>query len=421
MSIRNLFKSAKFILLLSLLLLLTGCFQSEPEETAERALSVEVLSVSRGDLEILTTLTGQVYPIEEVQLTPRMPGTAAQVHVSKGSRVTAGQVVVTLDQRDTQNSIRQAEASLSSAQAGLGIAQAGLGSAQAGLETALAGQAASGEQYAQAVRELERMQILYDQGAVTGQQLEQAEMSASETILSSSQSQVNQAHAQVNQASAQVNQARAQVNQAQVSVETARSSLADTTIRSPINGVVTEVNVKTGEIISGQMPAVTVSQLDPVIIRTNVSEYLINHFSVNQRVTVRVPSALDVPLQGTVNMIASVPAAGTMTYPMEIRMGNQQSLIKVGMFAEVELTTETRRNVLLLPSEAVVIREGRTVVFLADDDRAVMQEVTIGIDNGESVEVLTGLQVGQRIIYRGQDFLEDGSLIHINGDGSGLS
>ena len=406
MSIRKRFKPIKLILLLSFLLLLTGC-RSEPEETAERPLSVEVLSVSRGDLELLTKLTGQVYPIEEVQLTPKMPGTAAQVHVSKGSRVSSGQVVVTLDQRDIQNSIRQAEA-------GLVIAQAGLGAAQAGLETALSGLAASEEQYAQAVRELERMQILYDQGAVTGQQLEQAEVSASETVLNSSRSQVSQARAQVNQA-------HAQVNQAQVSVETARSSLADTTIRSPISGVATEVNVKAGETVSAQMPAVTVTQLDPVIIRTNVSEYLINHFSVNQRVTVRVPSALNVPLQGTVNTIASVPAAGTMTYPMEVRMGNQQSLIKVGMFAEVELTTETRRNVLLVPSEAVVIREGRTVVFMADDDRAVMQEVTVGIDNGESAEILTGLQVGQRVIYRGQDFLEDGSLIHINGDGSGLS
>jgi RND family efflux transporter MFP subunit len=352
----------------------------QPEE---RALSVEIMEVAYGNVEVRTTLTGQVEPREEVRLTPKLPGTAQQVHVSIGERVVAGQVMVTLDQSDIQNSIRQSEA--------------GLAIAQAGLETAEAGLAMAEEQHAQSLRELERIKVLYDQGAVTKQQFEQTEMAASETSLNSTRSQVNQA--------------RAQVNQAWVAAENARSMLSDTEIRTPITGIVTNINAKVGEVVSGQIAAVSVAQLDPVVVKPTVSEYLINRFSINQEVSISIPAVSNDPYQGMVNAIAPVPAAGTMTYPMEIEISNQDGLIKAGMFAEINLTTETRRNVLVVPSEAVVIREGRTVLFLVEGHRAVMREVIVGIDNGQSAEIVYGVNAGHRIIYRGQDFLEDGSLI----------
>jgi RND family efflux transporter MFP subunit len=362
---------------------LSACGETEIDQPEERALSVEIMEVAYGNVEVRTTLTGLVEPRADVRLTPKMPGIAKQVYVSIGEQVVAGQVLVTLDQNDIQNSIRQSEA--------------GLAIAQAGLETAEAGLAMAEEQHAQSLRELERIKVLYDQGAVTKQQFEQAEMAASEASLNSTRSQVNQA--------------RAQVNQARVAAENARSVLTDTEIRTPIAGIVTEINAKVGEVVSGQMAAVSVAQLDPVVVKPRVSEYLINRFSINQEVAISIPAASNEPYQGMVNAIAPVPAAGTMTYPMEIEIGNQDGLIKAGMFAEINLTTETRRNVLVVPSEAVVIREGRTVLFLVEGHRAVMREVIVGIDNGQSAEIVYGVNAGHRIIFRGQDFLEDGSLI----------
>jgi len=375
-------------LFLILAAILSGCQQAVPEPREERALSVEIMDVSIGNLAVRTTLTGQVHALETVRLTPKMPGSVARVHVVEGDTVSAGQLLISLDQKDIQNSIRQAEA-------GLAIAQAGYESAEAGLVMAE-------EQHQQALRELERMLTLYESGAITKQQLEQAELSASETSILSTRSQVNQA--------------QAQVNQARVSLDVARSTLADTEIRSPLNGTVTEMNAVVGEVISGQAPAVSISTLNPVVVKTTVSEYLINRFTTGQEVNISIPAASSELYQGTVSTIAQVPSSGSMTYPMEMEIPNQESLIKVGMFAEIDLTTETRQNVLLVPSEAVVIREGRPVVFLAHQQRAVMREVTIGIDNGQFAEILSGLQAGQRIIFRGQDFLEDGSLIDdVNG------
>ena len=369
---------------------LAGCQSTPPEPQTERAFSVEIMEVTLGDLAVRTTLTGQVHPLEEVRLTPKMPGIVTRVHVSQGASVSSGQLLVSLDQKDILNSIRQAEA--------------GLAISRAGLETAQAGLAMAEEQHQQALRELERMQTLHASGAITTQQLEQAEMAASESSINSTRSQVNQA--------------QAQANQAQVSLEVARSALADTEIRSPIGGIVTEINAVVGEVISGQLPAVSVAQLDPVLVKTTVSEFLINRFTDGQEVAILIPAAASDHYLGTVSAIAPVPSSGTMTYPMEMEVPNAEGLIRVGMFAEVELTTESRDQVLLVPSEAVVVREGRTVVFLAEDGRAVLQEVIVGIDNGQSAEILSGLQAGQRIIFRGQDFLQDGSLIDdVNGRG----
>lgn len=376
--------------LLLLMGFLAGCQSTPPEPQTERAFSVEIMEVTLGDLAVRTTLTGQVHPLEEVRLTPKMPGIVTRVHVSQGASVSSGQLLVSLDQKDILNSIRQAEA--------------GLAISRAGLETAQAGLAMAEEQHQQALRELERMQTLHASGAITTQQLEQAEMAASESSINSTRSQVNQA--------------QAQANQAQVSLEVARSALADTEIRSPIGGIVTEINAVVGEVISGQLPAVSVAQLDPVLVKTTVSEFLINRFTDGQEVAILIPAAASDHYLGTVSAIAPVPSSGTMTYPMEMEVPNAEGLIRVGMFAEVELTTESRDQVLLVPSEAVVVREGRTVVFLAEDGRAVLQEVIVGIDNGQSAEILSGLQAGQRIIFRGQDFLQDGSLIDdVNGRG----
>ncbi|SMP61420.1 efflux RND transporter periplasmic adaptor subunit [Anoxynatronum buryatiense] len=387
-------KISKRLLMIVLLttLLLSACQPSEVEIPTERALSVEIMEVSYGDLQVRTTLTGQVHPLEEVRLAPKMPGTVRQVYVSVGDRVQAGETLVTLDQRDLLNSIRQSEAAA-------GIAEAGVATAEAGL-------AAVEEQHQQALRELNRIQTLYQQGAATKQQLEQAEMAASDNALNSSQ--------------AQVEQARAQLNQAQVTIEVARSSLEDTVIRAPIEGVVTEVNAKLGEGISG--PAVTVAQLNPVVVKTTVSEYLINRFEIGQEVSVKIPAAQTEAYQGTVSTIAPAPGTGSLTYPMEMEISNPDGVIKIGMFAEVELTMETRENVITIPSEAVVIREGRTVVFLVEEERAVMREVIVGVDNGQTAEIAYGLNAGDRIIFSGQDFLEDGSLINdVNGKGSDAS
>ncbi len=362
---------------------LAGCQQAAVEIPEERAISVAVTEASYGDLAVNTTLTGQVKPIEEVRLVPKIPGTVTQVHVSVGDSVTTGQTLITLDQRDMRNNARQAEAALSIAQAGLETARAGLASAEM--------------QHQQALRDLERTQTLYNQGAVTQQQLEQAEMSASENALNTSRSQVSQAEAQV--------------NQARVSLDIAKASLQDTEIVSPFAGMVVELNATAGEFLSGQAAAAIIAQLDTMTLTTQVSEYLINRFTPGQEVALGIPAAFSGTVTGTVNTIAPAPATGTMTYPMEIHVANPEGLIKSGMFAEVEITTETRENALLVPSASVVVREGRTVVFLAEDDRAVMKEVIVGIDNGDLTEIAYGLKDGDFIVYKGQDFLEDGSLI----------
>ena len=354
--------------------LLSACGSPEPEAPRERVLSVEIMEVAFGQLESRTSLAGQVHPNQEVRLTSGMAGRAERVHVRAGDAVTAGQPLITLDQKDIRNGIRQAEAALAVAEAAL---------------------ASVTEQQAQALRELERTRVLYEEGAVTLQQLEQAEMGASETGL---------------------NNTRAQVNQARVSLEVARSSLQDTVLESPLNGIVTAVTVEPGEIVSGQTPAVTVAALDPVLVKASVSEYLVNRFSTGQEVLVSIPAAFDESLEGTVATVGVSPASGTMTYPMEIEIPNPDGIIRAGMFAEIELTTETRSNVLVIPSEAVVIREGRSVVFLVQDNRAVMRDVVVGLDNGTQAEIRSGLNAGHRIIYRGQDFLDDGSLIDdVNG------
>ena len=83
------------------------------------------------------------------------------------------------------------------------------------------------------------------------------------------------------------------------------------------------------------------------------------------------------------------------------------------MFAEINITTESRNQVIAVPSEAVVVKEGNTIVYIIDKDKAKLVSVKTGLDNGKMVEITEGLNEGMEVVVKGQNFLEDGALVSV--------
>ncbi|KXG78945.1 efflux RND transporter periplasmic adaptor subunit [Thermotalea metallivorans] len=365
----------KFSLFLAVILLLTfaltGCGTKAEITVEEKPIAVETAKVAKKDILVKTTLTGTIKAVEEAKIVPKIPGKVVEVNVEMGDRVQKGDVLFVMEQQDAIGNVEQLEAAYQISTANLKKAQ---------------------EQMDNAKTNYERMKALYEQGAISKQQFEQYELQASETNLEV---------------------LNAQVEQSRIALENARTRLADYMVTAPISGVVTAVHINPGEMASSAVPAITMANTDQVLIETSVSEHLINKVHVGDIVDILVKSASQDYLQGKIIALSPAPSSNSLTYPVKIAIENADQAIKPGMFAEVLIVSEKKENVISIPSDAVVIREGEPIVFTITDGRAKLNKVSIGLDNGSDVEIIKGIQEGDRIVVKGQNYLDEGSKVNV--------
>lgn len=361
------------VMILTLTMALSGCGKKEETSSVkEKFVSVETEVSKKQNINVKTTLSAKVKPIEEADIVPKIPGKVTSVNVEIGKKVNKGDVLFTIDQTDVVNGVKSAQAAYDMAIANLQIRK---------------------EQIQNAQINYERMKSLYQEGAISKKDFEQYELQAS---------------------SANLDAAQAQVDQAKVSLENAQSKLNDTTVSSPIYGIVTAVNINEGEMASSAQPAVSIANMNKVVIDTDVSEYLINKIKLGDVVDISIKSAGKENFQGKISAMSPATASNSMTYPIKIEIENKDSIIKPGMFANVNLVTDKKENVITVPSESVVIKDGESVVYIVKDNLAHVNKIETGIDNGEIVEIIKGINEGEAVVKKGQNYLEEGKKVKIN-------
>jgi RND family efflux transporter MFP subunit len=120
------------------------------------------------------------------------------------------------------------------------------------------------------------------------------------------------------------------------------------------------------------------------------------------------------PFKGAIRSVIPSPSSGQTTYPVTIDLNKQDERFKSGMFTEITMVTGVAENVVTVPSEAVIIRNGTEIVaVIGAGDKVEINEVETGLDNGESVEIISGVSPGDRVVYEGQHYLDADSKIKI--------
>ena len=149
-------------------------------------------------------------------------------------------------------------------------------------------------------------------------------------------------------------------------------------------------------------------------IETTVSEYIAGYIKIGDEVDVYVSTLGDTPYKGTVTAFSPAPALGTLTYPITITLDNESGDLMSGMFAEVKFTAEEADDTICIPSDAVIMKNGKSVAVIIDEDLIPsFREVETGIDNGEFVEILSGIKEGETVVISGQNFVEEGIAVRI--------
>lgn len=184
-------------------------------------------------------------------------------------------------------------------------------------------------------------------------------------------------------------------------------------VTSPINGYVTSLSVSVGN-IAGQQMAASVADTSELKIETTVSEYLAGMIKIGDVLDVYVSTLGDTPYKGTVTAFSPAPALGTLTYPITITLDNESGDLFSGMFAEVQITSEEANDVICIPSEAVIMKNGKSVAVILDENNIPSYaEVETGIDNGEYVEILSGVNQGDTVVVSGQEFVTEGTAVNV--------
>lgn len=185
--------------------------------------------------------------------------------------------------------------------------------------------------------------------------------------------------------------------------------LENTTLCSPIAGVVTARNYDNGDMV-GADPIFVIQQIRPVKIMVNVSESLYSYVKKGMGVDVALDALPDRTFEGKVSRITPAIDPSTHTFPVEIIVTNSDEVVKPGMYARVTMNYGSRDNVVV-PDRAVVKQMGsgdRYIYVYQQDGTVKFQKVELGRRMSDRYEITAGLADGDEIVVKGQNALNNG-------------
>lgn len=200
----------------------------------------------------------------------------------------------------------------------------------------------------------------------------------------------------------------------EVSKSTYENMLENTTLVSPISGVVTARNYDVGDMAAG-MPIFVVQRINPVKITINVSESLYTYIKKGMEVAVELDALPEQKFTAKVSRITPSIDASTRTFPVELTLANDKELVKPGMYARVTMNYGTRKNIVV-PDVAVVKQLGsgnRYIYVYKQDGTVAFQRVELGRRMNDKYEILSGLADGDEVVTSGQIALKDGIAVEV--------
>jgi len=210
----------------------------------------------------------------------------------------------------------------------------------------------------------------------------------------------------------QLDQLKAQLDVAQTALNTIEEN---TGLISPISGVVTARNYDPGD-VAGGMPILTIENINPVKIVINVSESYYSKVAPGMSAAIVVDALDGEAFEGKVSLIHPTINSVSRTFPVEIEVNNTEQRLRPGMFSRVTLNFGTNERPLVVDL-AILKQPGSNdrYVFLEKNGRAVYRKVELGTRIGNKYEIVSGLDIGDRVIVQGNTGLIEGAQVEVIG------
>lgn len=183
-------------------------------------------------------------------------------------------------------------------------------------------------------------------------------------------------------------------------------------IESPIDGIVTSVDVTTGDYVTMGQKLATVARIDTLRVRFNVNPEEIPFF--RKGATVRIESdAVDTVARGVVETVASSADPTTRSFQVEALVGNRAGRFRPGMFVRIKYIRQELHDVIAIPGRSIISLNDTSTVFIVQDGAAYRHTIKLGPDLSGEVVIDSGLSVGDTLVTLGQDYLDDSTRVNI--------
>jgi HlyD family secretion protein len=371
------------------------------------------------------TASGEIVATRYADIGSNVMGKIVSLRVAEGDRVKAGQVLAVIDPV-------QARASVGAAEALVAALQSEAEASAEQIRSAEAERAAARARLREAELTLKRTQDLQAQELAP-----RADLDTAQAAYDSARAQARAADASVERATMSRAAAAGRITQARAQAAASRDILNKTQITAPIDGVVSRLQVREGEMVvigiqnQPGTTLMTISDLSVIDAEVKVAEADVLRLQVGQPATVVLEAIPGRQFTGKVVEIgaSALPVVGTAAAAREfrvvVRLDAPDPSLRPGLTCDAEILTSERRNVLTAPLQAVVLRANGTGpdgkpreqsgVFLVQEDRAKFTPVQTGIIGGLDIEV-GGLPAGSRVVtgpYQALRDLSDGAKIRI--------
>jgi RND family efflux transporter MFP subunit len=342
------------------------------------AVAVEIQPVRKDIIKDIGVFTGSLIPKSQFTVAPKAAGWLKKLLVNVGDTVQRNQVIAILEDQEYQQQVEQARAELQVAKANAENSTSDLDLAQ---------------------REYERAKALREKQIASASELEEAE-------------------AAYNSSQTQLKVSLAQVSQKETALKAAELRLSYTRVQAFWEDgneprVVGERFIDEGALLQANQPIVSILENKPLTAVVYVVERDYPKVSVGQRASITTDAYPDKIFTGDIVRIAPLLKESSRQARVEIEIPNSEELLRPGMFIRARIEFASHDNATIVPLAALVRRDGRQGVFIADRDnlKAVFVPVTVGIISGESAEIIDtpGISESGYVITMGHHLLEDGS------------
>lgn len=394
-------RSRRWIWMAAVVLVLGGAFFAlkaafKPNNQIDPS---KLATVDRGDIARSVVATGKIEPLAKVEVKSKASGIVKKVFVHYSDWVKKGDILVELDKEELQARVRESRAALLAAEAAQEAAVATYEKNKVEAEGPDLPFLKSG---------MARAQQLKNQGLIAQAILEDSEK-AYQLALNKQMTALRN----VSVSRADIARTKAQVAQAQATLDRADEDLRNSTIVSPMDGIVLSRDVEVGDAVSSILVLgsqatriMTLGDVSDVYVLGKVDEADIGKVYLAQPARIVVESFKDKKFEGKVTKISplGVEKDNVTTFEVRVSIHNPGGQLKANMSANAEIILEEKKNVLLVPEAAVVYdKQRKTFLEVPDaaDEKGRRQiAAKLGISNGVKTELVSGLREGEKIVLQ---------------------
>jgi len=391
-------------------LILSACSKDSGEK--EPAVPVQVVTVKKETIQRTVIAEAILFPLQQAAITPKISAPVKTFYVKRGSRVRKGQLLAVLENTDLAAAAQENKGSYDQAQAAYATTTASdlpQEVQKAQLDAQAAKQLFEAQQKIYSSR-----QELFQQGAMPRKELDQAGVDLTNA---KNQYEIAQQHLDaLTKVGKQqtLKSAAGQLESAKGKYLGATAQLSYSEIRSPIDGVIADRSLYPGEMAAAGTPLLTVMDTSQVIARAHIPQPEAALLRVGDHATVSVPGQQD-PIEGKITVVSPALDPNSTTVEIWVQIKNADQLLKPGTSVQVSMLAQTIPDALIIPSTALLTAQdgNSSVMQVSADNHANQKAVKVGVHQGDSLQIVEGLQAGDRVVASGAYGLPDKSKIKV--------